>query len=93
MPRGIAGDGIRSVTGARAESGTMPADDAVLRSARNAFGVVLVLLFAISTYQFYTIRGVTRPIAVLWVAAAGVFYLSRYYYRRQAAGGAETEKD
>jgi len=71
----------------------MADDDTVLRSARNGFGVVLLLLFAISTYQFYTIRGVTRPIALLWVAAAGVFYASKYYYGRTAADGSETEKD
>jgi hypothetical protein len=68
----------------------MPADDVVLYSARNAFGVVLLLLFAVSTYQFYTIRGVTRPVALLWIVAVGVFYLSKYYYGHQSG---ETEKD
>jgi hypothetical protein len=59
-------------------------DDAiVLRSARNAFLVVLLLLVGVSTYQFYTIGGITGPIAVLWVAGAGAFYLSKWYYGRR----------
>jgi hypothetical protein len=57
-------------------------DDTVLRSARNAFLVVLVLLVALSTYQFYTIGGITGPIAAIWVAAAGTFYLSKWHYGR-----------
>jgi hypothetical protein len=68
------------------------ADDAVLRSARNAFMVLLLLLLAISTYQFYTVGGLSTPVAVLWVAGAGVFYISKWHYGRQS-GAAETEKD
>jgi hypothetical protein len=73
----------------------MPADDIVLRSARNAFLVLLVLLLGISTYQFYTTGGLTTPIALLWVAGAGVFYLSKWRYGRQTGGDTptQTEKD
>jgi hypothetical protein len=61
-------------------------DDVVLRSARNAFLVVLLLLVGISTYQFYTIGGITSPVAAIWVAAAGAFYLSKWHYGRQEPG-------
>lgn len=72
----------------------MTDDDIVLYSARNAFLLVLLVLFGFSTYQFYTIRGITTPVAAMWVTAAGVFYLSKWYYKRQAATPAETtEKD
>lgn len=72
----------------------MTDDDVVLKSARNAFLVVLLVLLGFSTYQFYTIQGVTTPVAAMWVAAAGVFYLSKWYYKRQGATPAETtEKD
>jgi hypothetical protein len=73
----------------------MAADDTVLRSARNAFMVLLLLLLAISTYQFYTIGGLTTPVGVLWVAGAGAFYLSKWHYGRQNDDDAvaQTEKD
>ncbi len=74
----------------------MPADDIVLRSARNAFLVLLLLLLAISTYQFYKFGGPTMPVGVLWVAGAGAFYLSKYHYGRKDSGdatGEQTEKD
>ena len=58
-------------------------DDIVLRSARNALLVVFLLLVAVSTYQFYTMGGITSPVAAIWVAAAGVFYLSKWYYGRR----------
>lgn len=84
------------VTVVRPVAGAMPADDAVLRSARNAFMVLLLLLLAISTYQFYTIGGLTRPVGIMWVAGAGSFYLSKWHYGRQdsdAAVAEQTEKD
>jgi len=58
-------------------------DDIVLQSARNAYLVVLLLLVGISAWQFYTIGGITNPIVAIWIAAAGVFYLSKWYYGRQ----------
>jgi hypothetical protein len=60
-------------------------DDIVLRSARNAFLIVLLFLVGASTYQFYTIGGITTPIAAIWVAAASSFYLSKWYYGRQGS--------
>jgi hypothetical protein len=59
--------------------------DDVLRSARNAYLVVLLLLVGISVYQFVTIGRITAPIAAVWIAAAGVFYLSKWYYGRESA--------
>jgi hypothetical protein len=59
--------------------------DDVLRSARNAYLVVLLLLVGISVYQFVTIGHITAPIAAVWIAAAGVFYLSKWYYGRESA--------
>ncbi len=55
----------------------------MLRSARNGYLVVLVLLVGISVYQFYTFGGITDPVAAIWVAAAGAFYLSKWYYGRR----------
>jgi hypothetical protein len=81
--------GTTGVTVPGVLSVVMPADDIVLLSARNSFLVLLLLLLAISTYQFYTIRGVTNPVAAMWVTAAGVFYLSKWYYGRQT----DTETD
>ena len=54
----------------------------VTRSARNGFGVLIVLLLAISTYQFVTIGTFTWPVGLLWVAAVVTFYGSKRYYRR-----------
>lgn len=71
----------------------MPADDIVLLSARNAFLVLILLLLGISTYQFYTIQGVTTPVAAMWVTAAGVFYLSKWYYNWSGDDSGKTEKD
>jgi len=64
--------------------------DPVMRAARNAFLVVILLLLGVSTYQFFTIDSITRPIALLWIVAVLAFYGSKHYYRRQdaeAAGG------
>ena len=58
--------------------------DEVLRSARNAFLVLMVLLVAISTYQCFSFGGVTDPVAVMWVVGAGAFYASKWYYGRGA---------
>jgi hypothetical protein len=58
-------------------------DDDVLRSARNAYLVLIVALLAVGAYQFVVAGGVSTPIVALWVAGAGVFYASKYYYGRQ----------
>ena len=57
----------------------------VTRSARNGFGVLLVLLLAISTYQFATIGTFTWPVGLLWVVAVVTFYGSKVYYGRTDA--------
>lgn len=76
----------------------MPDDDIVLRSARNSFLILLLVLLGFSTYQFYSFGGVTTPVAAMWITGAGVFYLSKYYYGRQKSSEADmtvaqTEKD
>jgi hypothetical protein len=53
-----------------------------MRSARNAFLVLLVVLVGISTYQFYSFGSITAPVAVMWVVGAGTFYASKWYYGR-----------
>ncbi len=65
------------------ESG-MEMDDPAMLAARNAFLVLIVVLFAFSVYQFAFVRDATPTGAVLWALGAGVFYFSRYYYRKQA---------
>lgn len=67
----------------------MAADD-VLRSARNAFLALLLVLVVVSTYQFVTIQRITPELAAVWITGAGVFYASKYYYGRQ---GDETDGD
>lgn len=61
----------------------MPVDDAVMRSARNAFLALLVVLIGVSGYQFVTIGKITPEIAVVWVTGAGTFYLSKWHYGRR----------
>jgi len=78
---------MRESKGRDPNYGGMPADDLVLRSARNAFLALLLVLVAISIYQFITVGSVTPAIAVVWVTGAGVFYVSKWYYGRD--GGAE----
>ena len=63
----------------------MAADLLVLRSARNAYLLVLLALVGTSTYQFATTGGITPAVALLWIVAAGGFYLSKWYYRRSGS--------
>jgi len=70
--------------------------DPVMRAARNAFLVVIVLLLGVSVYQFLTIGIVSRPIGLLWVAGVLAFYGSKYYYQRQiesTTSDSEAESD
>lgn len=53
----------------------------VLRSARNGYLVLIVLLVVISIYQFLQVGTVRPSIAILWIVGAGTFYLSKYKYR------------
>jgi len=66
-------------------------DDAVLYSARNAFLVLLLVLVGLSLYQFATLGRIRPGIAVVWVAGAGTFYLSKWHYGRDGAAADGTE--
>ena len=57
--------------------------DPPMRAARNAFLVLVTLLLGISTYQFLTIDGITRPVAVLWVVSVLTYFGSKFYYDRE----------
>lgn len=76
--RGHRGDKCRPV-----EAEPMPADDAVLRAARNAFLLLLLALVVISTYQFVTVGGLAPEIGAIWVVGVGTYYGSRWYYGRE----------
>lgn len=67
------------------------ADDVVLRSARNAFLALLLVLVAVSTYQFVTIQRITPELAAVWITGAGAFYASKWYYGRQPAADTDDE--
>lgn len=60
----------------------MTDDEVLLRSARNAFLALLLVLVAISIYQFATDGRITTEIAIVWVTGAGGFYASKWYYGR-----------
>lgn len=51
-----------------------------MRAARNAFLVLLIVLFAVSVYQFITDGGFLA--GALWILGVVVFYGSKYYYKR-----------
>lgn len=59
--------------------------DPPMRAARNAFLVLVTLLLGISTYQFLTIDGITRPVAILWGVSVVTYFGSKFYYDRQAS--------
>ena len=75
----------------------MAADILVLRAARNAYLLVLLALVGTSTYQFATTGCITPAVALLWIVAAGGFYVSKWYYRRsgpeEAPDGDEDDGD
>ncbi len=62
----------------------MEMDDPAMLAARNAFLVLLVVLFGFSVYQFAFVDDAPPTGAALWALGAGVYYFSRYYYRKQA---------
>jgi 1,4-dihydroxy-2-naphthoate octaprenyltransferase len=68
----------------------MSEDLVVLRSARNAFLVLLVLLLAVGVVQFVAGDGVTGPVGGLWVAGVVVYTGSKYYYRWRSETGEVT---
>ena len=55
----------------------MEPTESMLLAARNAF----LVLFGLSVYQFVTDGGFLA--GALWTLGAVVFYISKYYYRRQ----------
>lgn len=65
----------------------MPADESVLRAARNAYLLILLALVAVSTYQFVTTGGLAPEIAAIWVVGVGTYYGSKWYYGRQGDDG------
>lgn len=66
----------------------MAVDDIVMRSARNGYLVLILVLLVLSIYQFLTGGGFLA--GGLWVVGVAVFYASKYYYRRQE-GAEESE--
>jgi len=66
--------------------------DPPMRAARNAFLVLITLLLGISTYQFVTINGLTRPIALLWGVSVVAYFASKFYYERVENRNSTTEE-
>ena len=64
----------------------MAVEMAVLRAARNAFLVLLLALIGLGLYEFISLGTVRPGTAVAWVAGAGVYFGSKWYYGRQEAG-------
>jgi hypothetical protein len=60
--------------------GAMAVDDAVLRSARNAFLALMLVAVGVGVYQFVTAGRIAPGTAVIWVVGAAVYYVSKYYY-------------
>jgi uncharacterized membrane protein YccC len=59
---------------------SMTVDDAVLRSARNAFLAVMLAAVGVGVYQFLTAGTIPPGTAVIWLVGAAVFYASKYHY-------------
>lgn len=57
--------------------------DPVMRAARNGFLVLIVVLLAVSVYEFVYVEQSGLTVPALWALGAGVFYASKYYYQRQ----------
>lgn len=64
----------------------MTVDEAVLRSARNAFLALMVVIVAVGASQFATTGGISPEIAAIWVVGAAVFYASKWRYGRGGSG-------
>ena len=63
-----------------ADSPPMAVDEAVLRSARNAFLALMVVALGVGVYQFVTTGRIAPGTAVIWAVGAAVYYVSKYYY-------------
>lgn len=62
----------------------MAVDEAVLRSARNAFLALMIGIIAVGIYQFVTSGRVSVAVAAIWILGAATFYGSKYHYGRSA---------
>jgi len=60
--------------------------DPVMRAARNGFLVLIVALLLVGVYEFLYVADSGLTVPALWGLGVVVFYVSRYYYARGAAG-------
>jgi hypothetical protein len=61
----------------------MPEADPVMRAARNGFGVLIVTLLALWSYQFAIQGDANQLLFDLLLLGALVYWLSQWYYNRQ----------
>jgi len=57
-------------------------DDVMLKSARNAFLVLILAILAVALYQIAMTGSATPTIIAIWLAGVVVFYASKLYYER-----------
>ena len=57
-------------------------DEVVLKSARNAFLVLILALLGVGLYQIAMVGSVTPVIGGIWLAGVVAFYGSKVYYGR-----------
>lgn len=57
--------------------------DPPMRAARNAFFVLIIVLLLVSIYEFVYVDDSGLTVPALWTLAAGLYYVSLVYYRRQ----------
>lgn len=58
----------------------------VMRAARNGFGVLIVALLALWSYQFAIEGDANQLLFDLLLLGALVYWVSQWYYRRQETG-------
>lgn len=59
--------------------------DPPMRAARNAFFVLIIVLLAVSIYEFAFVEDSGLTVPALWTLGAGLYYVSLFYYRRNDA--------
>lgn len=57
--------------------------DPVMQAARNGFLVLIVVLLAVSVYEFVYVDQSGLTVPALWTLGAVVYFASKYYYERQ----------
>jgi len=57
--------------------------DPVMRAARNAFMVLILVLLGLSVYRFVYVEDGGLTVPALWTVGIVVYYASKYYYQRQ----------